>query len=76
VESIKDVEPEKVTVKEAFGPDTYMASPADSLTEMCREMGQHKWGCVLVVDNHKLVGIFTWVDALQTFEHLLETRMK
>jgi hypothetical protein len=28
------------------------------------------------VDNNKLVGIFTWVDALRAFDELLSTRLK
>jgi CBS domain-containing protein len=39
-------------------------------------MAAHKYGSALVVDNHKLVGIFTWVDALSAMHELLETRLK
>jgi acetoin utilization protein AcuB len=76
VETFADVNPEKVTVAEAFTPDPFITSPGAPLTEVCREMAAHKYGCALVVDNHKLVGIFTWVDALHAFDHLMETRLK
>ncbi len=76
VESFKDVDPEKVTVDEAYTPDPYITSPNASLAEVCAEMVAHRYGCVLVEDNKKLVGIFTWIDALKAFESLMETRLK
>ncbi len=76
VESFRDVDPEKVSVEEAFTPDPYIISPTSSLADVCSEMAAHKYGCALVCDNHKLVGIFTWVDALTAFNELLSTRLK
>lgn len=76
VETFKDVDPEKVSVREAFSEQPYMVSPRAPLNEVCKEMAAHKYSSVLVVDNHKLVGIFTWVDALNAMGELLETRMK
>jgi len=76
VESFRDVDPEKVLVDEAFTPEPYITSPDASLADVCAEMVQHKYGCVLVCDNQKLVGIFTWVDALKAFDELLSTRLK
>lgn len=76
VESFKDVDATKVRVDEAYTPGPYVASPQAQLSDVCAEMVLHKYGCVLVVDNHKLVGIFTWVDALRAFDELLSTRLK
>jgi acetoin utilization protein AcuB len=76
VESFKDVDPSKVRVDEAYTPQPYVASPEANLSEVCAEMVLHKYGSVLVVDNNKLVGIFTWVDALRAFDELLSTRLK
>lgn len=76
VESFKDVDPESVKVEEAYSPDPYIASPNSSLADVCAEMAVHKFGCALVCDNSKLVGIFTWVDALHAFNELLSTRLK
>ncbi len=76
VESFRDVDPEKVTVAEAFTPEPYIVSPNASLSEVCSEMSRRKYGCVLVSDNDHLVGIFTWIDALNAFEELLSTRLK
>ncbi len=76
VTSLKDVDPEKVTVEEALSSDPFSVSPKAALNEVCSQMAEHKYGSVLVIDNHKLVGIFTWVDALYAFQELLDTRLK
>lgn len=76
VESFRDVDPEKVTVAEAYSSDPYIVKPSAPLNEVCEEMASKRYGCVLIEDNHKLVGIFTWVDALRAFGELLETRLK
>jgi acetoin utilization protein AcuB len=76
VESFRDVDPEKVTVEEAYTPEPYITKPDTPLNQVCSEMAAHKYGCALIVDNHKLVGIFTWVDALKAMDHLMETRLK
>lgn len=76
VESFKDVDPEKVTVDEAFTPEPHIVGPNAALSDVCSEMVSHRHGCVLVCDNHKLVGIFTWIDALKAFDELMITRLK
>lgn len=76
VESFKDVDPDKVSVREAFSEEPYTVSPKAPLSDVCAEMAAHKYSSVLVVDNHKLVGIFTWVDALNAMRELMETRLK
>ncbi|MGZ3768854.1 MAG: CBS domain-containing protein [Bdellovibrio sp.] len=76
VESLKDVDPEQVTVSEACSTDVFTVSPKAPLNEVCAEMAIHKYGSVIVLDNKKLVGIFTWVDALYALNELLATRLK
>ena len=76
VESFRDVDPEKVKVDEAFTPDPYVTSPKANLEEVCAQMVLHRYSSVLVCDNQKLVGIFTWIDALKAFDQLMNTRLK
>ncbi len=76
VESFRDVDPASTTVEEAFTPDPYIVSPSSNLREVCDEMAARKYGCVLVCDNHTLVGIFTWVVALKALGDLMDTRLK
>lgn len=76
VEALRNVDPNTVSVEDACTPDPYIVEPSAKLHEVCEEMARHKYGSVLIVDNNKLVGIFTWVDALNAFSELLETRLK
>ena len=75
IETLRDVDPEKVTVEEAMSPEVYSISPKAPLDEVVREMAHHKYGCAVVEDNGKLVGVFTTVDAMRAFADLLETRL-
>lgn len=74
VQSFKDVDSREVKVEEAFTPEPYTTSPSAPLDEVCEMMAAKKYGCVLVTDNNKLVGIFTWVDALTAMNELLNQR--
>jgi len=76
VMSFKDVDPEKMTVEEAYTPEPYFTSPNAPLNEVVAHMAEHKYGCAIIVDNDKLVGIFTEVDAYKALSELLETRLK
>jgi acetoin utilization protein AcuB len=76
VESFRDIDPETVKVEEAYTPEIYIASPDSSLSEVCSHMAANKYGCAVICDNKKLVGIFTWVDALNAMSELMETRLK
>lgn len=76
VESFRDVDPETVTVDEAYTPEPYVVKPSALLSDVCSQMVAHKYSCVLVCDNNNLVGLFTWIDALRAFDELLTTRLK
>lgn len=74
VETFRDVDPEKVTVEDAYTPDPYITRPDAPLDEVSTAMMERKYGCVLVADNKKLVGIFTWIDALRAMSEILNQR--
>ena len=75
IRTLKDVDITKLKVYDCFTPNPYTVRPTTPLTEVLDEMAEKKYGCVLVDDNEKLVGIFTWIDALIATKHLLETRL-
>jgi len=72
----KDVDPTKLTVEEAYTPDPYFTAPTTPLNEVVAHMAEKKYGCAIVVDNSKVVGIFTEIDAYKALSELLETRLK
>jgi acetoin utilization protein AcuB len=75
IETLKDVEPDKVTVEEAMTASPYFVSPESPIDEVVSEMAERKYGCVVVMQNHKVVGIFTTVDACRAFADMLHTRL-
>jgi len=74
VMAFKDVDPNKVTVEEACTFDPITVSPEAPLDEVVSLMAEKRIGSVLVVDNHKLVGIYTWVDGLKAMHEILHQR--
>lgn len=76
VESLKDVDPSQVRIDEAYTPKPYVVSSDTSLEEVCETMANQKYGCAIVRQDQKLVGIFTWVDALNAFSDILKSRSK
>lgn len=75
MESFKGVDVNHERVEQAMSSSPITVNPTTSLDEVCRNMVQKKIGSVLVQDNHKLVGIFTWIDALEAMDELLHTRL-
>jgi acetoin utilization protein AcuB len=72
VETLKDVDPTKVSVEDAMSPDPYKVSPDADLRTVAVEMATRKIGSALVVRGSKVLGIFTTVDALRALYELLD----
>lgn len=75
VETLKDVDPRKVLVEDAMSTSLYTVSPDAPLDEVVVEMAEKKYGSAVVVQNHKVVGIFTTVDVCTAFAELLHSRL-
>lgn len=75
VESLEGVDPTKVTVEDAMTQEPYSVSPDALLDEVVGDMATHKYGSAVVMQNNKVVGIFTTVDALKSFADLLHGRL-
>ena len=73
--SLQGVDPEVCKVGEIANEEAFLVKPDSKLDEVSRMMADKKIGSVLVVDHHRLVGIFTTIDALQALSELLETRL-
>jgi acetoin utilization protein AcuB len=61
----------KLPVEDAMTPDPFAISPESSLEWIVMEMAEHKYGCTVVIENGKVVGVFTTVDALRALQTLL-----
>lgn len=75
VESLKDVDPTKVTVEDAMSTSVYAVAPDAPLDEVAATMAEHRYGSAIVMQNGKVVGIFTTVDACRALSELLHTRL-
>jgi acetoin utilization protein AcuB len=75
IETLRDVDPTKVSVEEAMTAEVHAVTPDTPLDEVVAEMATHKYGCVVIMQNAHVVGIFTTVDACRTLGTLLKTRL-
>ncbi|MDB4939341.1 MAG: domain protein AcuB [Labilithrix sp.] len=75
VESLAGVDPTKVKVEDAMSTVIYSVAPEAPLDEVVATMAEHKYGSAVVVQNQKVVGIFTTVDVCRAFAELLQTRL-
>jgi acetoin utilization protein AcuB len=71
VETLRDVDPNKVRVEDAMSSDVYVVPPERPIGEVAARMVEKKYGCALVVRGGHLVGIFTTNDALRVLSHIL-----
>jgi acetoin utilization protein AcuB len=72
VETMPGIDPAVVKVEEAMTPDPYTIASHCSLEWVALQMAEHKYGSTVVVDDGKVVGVFTTVDALRALTELLE----
>jgi acetoin utilization protein AcuB len=72
IETLGDVDQETVNVSEAMSQDTYAVGPRATLRKVVAEMAEHKYGSAVVLDDGKVVGVFTTVDGLRALAGLLE----
>lgn len=76
IEGLKDVDPKKVNVEDAMSNEVFAVDPDALLDEVAAEMAEKKYGSAVVVQNHKVVGIFTTVDLAMALAELLRGRLK
>jgi len=72
VERLPGVDTETLEVAEAMSAEPYVVSPDTPMAEVAREMAEHKYGAVLVMEGTAVVGIFTTVDALRALAARLD----
>lgn len=75
VESLEGVDPAKVLVEDAMSSTIYSVAPDAALDDVVSAMAEHKYGSAVVMQNEKVVGIFTTVDVCRTLAELLHTRL-
>jgi acetoin utilization protein AcuB len=71
IETLKDVDPEKVRVSEAMSMETYAVGLRSTVRKVAEEMAEHRYGAAVVVDRERVVGIFTTIDGMRLLSELL-----
>lgn len=74
IETLSDVDAEKVPVSDAMSTDTYAVGPRSSLRKVAAEMADHRYGSVVVVDKERVIGIMTTVDGMRALSLQLAER--
>lgn len=72
--SLFDSDERLITAADICKEVPYVVEPEAKMHEVLEEMAGHAYGSALVVQNHKLVGIFTTVDACRAFSKVLQQR--
>jgi acetoin utilization protein AcuB len=75
VETLRDVDPAKVTVDDAMSTHVYAVEPEAPLDAVAETLAEHKYGSAVVIQNGKVVGIFTTNDACRALAELLHSRL-
>lgn len=65
VEGSPNTDPSVVRVDEAMTADPWEVSPDMPVSEAARTMADKRYGAAVVVEDRKVVGIFTTIDALR-----------
>lgn len=73
--SIQGLDPEKTRVEDVATEEVYITEPNAPITEVVNRMAAKRIGSAVVVQNHKLVGIFTSTDAMRVLGEIFETRL-
>lgn len=66
--------PKVLKVGDVCTDEPYLTKPEALLNEVASEMAARKVGSALIMDNGKLVGIFTATDACQALSDICESR--
>ena len=69
---IPSVKLDKVTVGQAMHEKPFTCNPGDSMREVTTTMLEHKFGSAIVMDDGKVVGMYTTVDALRELISVLD----
>lgn len=64
VEAVAGANHRVCSVAEAMAKGTYTVAPSEPVASVARVMAEQRYGSAVVVDDGKVVGIFTGTDAL------------
>lgn len=72
MEAVAEVDPDETEVSSAMSREVYAVSRETPLADVAKEMWRRHIGSTLVLEDGKLVGLFTTTDACRVLGELLE----
>lgn len=72
IQSFKEIDSSQMEVEEILHTEPYSVSPTTPLDVVVKEMMVNKIGSAIVMEDGKLKGIFTTIDALQALLSILQ----
>ena len=69
---IEVIDSKQLVVLDACSEKPYIANPDTPLREVAEVMAREHFGSVIIMENAKLVGIFTTVDACRALARMIE----
>jgi acetoin utilization protein AcuB len=69
-----DLDDTRISVDALTHHDVYTAAPDAPIDEVCATMAEHRYGCAIVVEGKRPIGIFTTTDACAALASLARTR--
>ena len=74
IESIRSVNADVDTVDDAMSSDTYAVAPDVPIATVAKYMMRKRYGCAVVMERGRVIGIFTVTDALRLVSTLAKPR--
>lgn len=75
ISSLRGFDTSHARVEDAMTPDPYAVPPETPLDQVAATMAERKYGSAVIVQNNKVVGIFTAIDGLSALAELLHSRL-
>ena len=72
--ALNGVDAHKTNVEQAMTEMPYITTPESPLDQVAMEMSEKRYGSAIVMQNQKVVGIFTAVDGLRALAELLHMK--
>lgn len=74
-QGLRGFDPETTRVDDISTEEVYITEPNAPLNEVVGRMAEKRIGSAIIVQNHKLVGIFTSTDAMRVLGEVFNTRL-
>lgn len=73
ISSMSELDPTCILVEDAMTQAPWTVAPTTPLVEVAAHMAREKLGSAVVMENDKVVGVFTTVDGMRVLAELLGT---